>query len=269
MEARLLGWAGVQLRDGASSVVIDPLADAGAVFAAAGDLARDVKLPETVEPEAGAAVGLVTHLHRDHADAAALACALAPQAQVLLPQPYGGSDLDNAAIAQAAAELDARGLDLRPVAPWEAVEVDGWRCTAVAAADGAGDPQVSWLVERGGVAIFHGGDTLPHGWWWRIAELAAGPIALAFVPINGARVAFPHRRPQSPLRAVMNAEEAAVAATLLKARRAVPIHYGAYAFPPVYRPDADALERFRAAAEVEVDVPALGAWFDVEAPVVA
>jgi L-ascorbate metabolism protein UlaG (beta-lactamase superfamily) len=260
MQARLLGWAGIELRDGGSSLVIDPLRDAGAVWAAAGDLARDVPLPEVVESD-GASVALVTHLHRDHADAAALP----PGAPVLLPEPYGGDALEEAGVAQAAAELEAAGLELRHVRPWETVELDGWSCTAVPAADGTGDPQVSWLVARGDRVVFHGGDTLTHGWWWRIAERAPAAIDVAFLPINGARVRFPHRRPASPLRAVMDGAEAAVAAKLLRAGRLVPIHYGAYDFAPVYEPDPDALGTLRAAAEVDVLVPPLGDWFEVAA----
>jgi L-ascorbate metabolism protein UlaG (beta-lactamase superfamily) len=270
MEARLLGWAGVQLRDGASSLVVDPLEDAGAVWAAAGELARRVPLPPVVpaEPAGSAAAGLVTHLHRDHADAAALQAALAPGAPVLVPEPYGGGDVEEAAVAQAAAELDAAGLDVRTVRPWESVEVDGWTCTATPAADGTGDPQVSWLVARDGAAVFHGGDTLPHGWWWRIAERAGRRIDVAFLPINGARVAFPHRRPASPRPVVMDGTDAAVAGALLRAGRVVPIHYDAYTFPPVYEPDPDALGTLRAAAAehgVVVDTPARGAWFEVAA----
>src|SRR4051812_22626897 len=93
MRARLLGWAGVQLAAGDSHLVIDPLQDAAAVFAAAGDLSNDVPLPPVLpaDPPGQAVAGLLTHLHRDHADAAALAGALAPGAPVLLPEPAGGS----------------------------------------------------------------------------------------------------------------------------------------------------------------------------------
>ena len=269
MDARLLGWAGLELRDAGSTLVVDPLQDAGAVWAPAGDLARDVPLPPVLpaeSPGAGAA-GLVTHLHRDHADAAALAAALAPGAPVLLPEPYGGGPVEEAAVMQADAELRAAGLRLRTVRPWETVEVDGWSCTATPAADGTGDPQVSWLVSRGGATVFHGGDTLPHGWWWRIAERAGAPIDLAFLPVNAPRVAFPHRRPASPLPIVMDGEQAAVAARLLRARRLVPIHHGAYHFPPVFVPEAEALDRVRSAAAehgVELATPELGTWFGVQ-----
>jgi L-ascorbate metabolism protein UlaG (beta-lactamase superfamily) len=274
MQARTLGWAGVQLRDAAGGVVVDPLADPSAVWAPFGDPGFAVPVPQVVpaEPAGGALAGLVTHLHRDHADAAALASALEPGAPVLVPAPYGGSDREELALAQATRELDAAGLALHAMAPWERYDLGSWSITALPAADGSGDPQVSWLVSGADGVIFHGGDTLMHGWWWRIAERSPRPIDVAFLPINAARVAFPHRRPASPLPAIMGGREAAIAARLLRARRLVPIHYGAYAFPPFYEPDPDALATLEQAAaeqEVAVTVPPIGKWFDVAAPVAA
>ena len=72
MRIRWLGWAGVEIEAEGARVVVDPLADAGAVFAPFGERAEGRPLPEVVAPEPGAVAGLVTHLHRDHADAAAL-----------------------------------------------------------------------------------------------------------------------------------------------------------------------------------------------------
>lgn len=165
MEIRLLGWAGVQLRSGDASLVIDPLREPAAVWAYAGERARDVPLPKVVpaEPAGAAGVGLVTHLHRDHADAAALAAALLPGAPVLVPEPYGGSEVEEAGLIEAGAELDAAGLEVRPVRAWERHDVEGWQVTALPAVDGSGDPQVSWLVARDGVTIVHAGDTMWHG----------------------------------------------------------------------------------------------------------
>lgn len=268
MNARLLGWAGVQLRAGDTGIVIDPLHDAAAVWAAAGDLARGVPMPPVVaaEPAGAAAAGLLTHLHRDHADAAALGAALRPGAPVLAPAGYGGDAVEEAGLVDARAELEASGLELREVEPWESLEVDGWQLTALPAADGTGDPQVSWLVERDGVAIVHAGDTLTHGWWWRIARRASGPIDAAFLPINAAVVAFPHRQPATAQPIVMDGRQAAAAALALAARRLVPIHYGAYDFDPIYRPDPDALATLSSVAGdlgVEVQTPEVGAWFDV------
>lgn len=263
----MLGWAGVQLRDGSSSVVIDPLRDPEALWAFAADLARDVALPAVVaaEPAGDAVVALVTHLHRDHADTAALKAALRTDGLVLAPEPFGGDEVEEAALEPAATALRRSGLTVRHVRPWERVEVDGWAVTALPAADGTGDPQVSWLVERD-AAVVHCGDTLMHGWWWRIARRASRPIDVAFLPINGARVRFPHRRPPSPLPAVMTGSDAAIATASLGARRVVPMHFGAYDLPPLYVPDAEALASLHRAAAtqgVAVEAPDLGAWFAV------
>ena len=110
MRLTWLGWAGAELESGGATVVVDPLRDAGAVFAPLGEQAAGTPLPSVVAPTAGAAVaGLVTHLHRDHADAGALAAALAPGAPVLEPPAGGGEGLEELALAQAEHELAAAG----------------------------------------------------------------------------------------------------------------------------------------------------------------
>src|SRR5216684_370171 len=101
MQIRWLGWAGVEVEAEGEHVVVDPLADAGAVFASLGELAAGCPLPAVVAPTPGALAGMVTHLHRDHADAAALAAAVTLGAPVLEPTGYGGAGLEQLAIAQA------------------------------------------------------------------------------------------------------------------------------------------------------------------------
>jgi L-ascorbate metabolism protein UlaG (beta-lactamase superfamily) len=44
MKARWLGWAGVEIEAEGAALVIDPLADPGATFAALGDGAGEVEL---------------------------------------------------------------------------------------------------------------------------------------------------------------------------------------------------------------------------------
>src|SRR4051812_49458729 len=140
MEIKWLGWAGVELAVDDVTLVIDPLDDATAVFAPLGPDAR-VALPDVVPATPGEAVaGLVTHLHRDHADAAALASALAPGAPVLEPPPAGGAGQENLALAQAEHELTAAGMQRRHVEEWETVAAGPFRLTALPAADGIGDP---------------------------------------------------------------------------------------------------------------------------------
>jgi len=248
MQIRWLGWAGMEVEAEGARLVVDPLQDAGAVFAFLGERAAAITPPAVVTAEAGAVAGLVTHLHRDHADAAALDQALASGAPVLEPRPWGGAYLEEAAVAQADAELTATGLDRRPVDPWTTVEVGPFAITAIPAADGTGDPQVSWLVESGGRRVLHLGDTLFHGWWWRIRERFGAPHVVC-APINGARLTFPHRQPPSTLPGVMDPEQAALAAELLRAETLMPMHYGAYAAPGLYEPVADPLDRLRAASD--------------------
>ena len=77
MRIRWLGWAGAEIEgEEGEHVVVDPLEDAKAVFAWLGDRAAAMPLPAIIAPRAGAVAGLVTHLHRDHADAAALRAAV-------------------------------------------------------------------------------------------------------------------------------------------------------------------------------------------------
>ncbi len=255
MRITWLGWAGAQIEAEGERVVLDPLQDARAVFAWLGERAGECSPPQVAAPASGAIAGLVTHLHRDHADADALAGALAPGAPVLEPPDYGGAALERLAIAQADGELDAAGLARQALAPWTSETIGPFTLTALPAVDGTGDPQVSWLVEAEGRRVLHLGDTMFHGWWWRIAE-RFGAVDAVLAPINGARLTFPHRRPASPLAGAMDPEQAALAAELLGARRLVPMHYGAYEIEGVYEPVDDALARVAGASErvVALDV---------------
>jgi L-ascorbate metabolism protein UlaG (beta-lactamase superfamily) len=185
--------------------------------------------------------------HRDHADAGTLAGALAADATVYEPIPPDGSEFENLGLAQADAELQRAGLKRRAVSEWDTVEAGPFRLTALPAVDGTGDPQVSWLVEADDMRALHLGDTIFHGYWWRIAQRHR-PFNVVFAPINGAVVDFPHRRPPSPLAAVMDPEQAALAGELLRAEILVPMHYGGFGINPWYRPVADPLLRFQAAA---------------------
>jgi L-ascorbate metabolism protein UlaG (beta-lactamase superfamily) len=240
MNARWLGWAGVELEHEGETVVIDPLADPAGTFAGFGAPAEDVELPEVAPATPGAAAGLVSHLHRDHADASALAAVLSPTAAVHHPEP---AEEANLALAQAEHELGAAELPRRAVKTWETLEAGPFTFTALPAVDGLGDPQVSWLVEAGGTRVLHLGDTVFHGAWWQMAR-RFGPFDVVFAPVNGAVVDFPHQQPPSPLPAAMEPEQAALAGELLGAGTVVPMHYGGYGFEPHYLPIADARERF-------------------------
>jgi L-ascorbate metabolism protein UlaG (beta-lactamase superfamily) len=248
MRIRWLGWAGVEIEANGERVVVDPLLDPAVVFAWLGERARALPLPDVVPARPGAIAGLLTHLHRDHADAAALNAALAGSAIVYEPADYGGDARERLAVVQADHELTAAGLVRQPAAAWTTASAGPFSVTALPAVDGTGDPQVSWLVEADGRRVLHLGDTMWHGWWWRIAD-RYGPPDVVLAPINGARLTLPHRQPVSSLPGAMEPEQAALAAELLQANRLVPIHYGGYDLPGVYEPVDNPLGRLTAATD--------------------
>ena len=249
MKVRWLGWAGVEIEADGAPLVIDPLEDPGATFAALGDGARDAHLPlgRRARGSGEAVAGLVSHLHRDHADSGALAAALAPERPSTSPSgpavrpPRTSPWRRRTRNSNAPASRDGRSSNGRRL------EVGPFAITPLPAVDGLGDPQVSWLVEAGGHRVLHLGDTIFHGYWWRMAR-RHGPFDLVFAPINGAVIDFPHLQPPSVLAAAMEPEQAALAGDLLGARTVVPMHYDGYGIDPWYRPIDDAAGRFRAAA---------------------
>ena len=248
MRLTWLGWAGVELETDGATVVVDPLEDAGAVFAPLGERAADIPLPQVVPPSAGRALaGLVTHLHRDHADARALEAALAPGATVFEPPLGNGDELEELALVQADQELAATGLARTQVGPWQSFTAGPFTLTALPACDGIGDPQVSWLAEADGIRVLHLGDTTWHGYWWRMVR-RHGPFDVVLLPVNGAVLRFPHRRPASPLPGALTPEQAAIAAELLGPRLAIPIHAEGYEIEGIYEPVSDAAEEFASAA---------------------
>ncbi len=247
MDIRRLGFAGLQITSGDTSILVDAITSLGAMTQWIGEAREPLPAPDPAE------LALVTHLHRDHADAAALRGA--GVRRVLRPAPAAGRGMETIACAEAEAEL--AGLEQQVVAEWETVTEGPFTITAVPASDGFGDPQVSWVVEADGTRILHAGDTLFHGAWWLIA-MRCGPIDIAFLPVNGAVADLPHRQPPSPLPACMDPQQAAVAGALLKAATVVPIHYGAIHGPPVYTQVDDPAGTFAAAAGPDARVVGVG-----------
>lgn len=242
MIIRRLGWAGIEVESGGQRLAIDPIVGFG-------DLEQFVGPPRTELPAPAGPLdaALVTHLHRDHADPDALR----DVPVVLRPAVDDGEFLETAAtVAQEAIEGTV-------VAPWDSHQLGPFTVTAVPAVDGFGDPQISWAVEADGRRILHCGDTLFHGHWWR-ARMRCGPFDAVFLPVNGAVCQFPHRTPASPFVAVLDPEQAAVAAAILEAPVAVPIHYDTIDHPPLYAPVKDAADRFAAAAGDRARVLAVG-----------
>lgn len=241
-----LAWAGIRLQLPQATLFVDPLIDPDAW----GDALKDRLV--AVGDAVGDACVLITHAHPDHFDPKAVASALGRGGT--LAYPAGTQPLPIPARVRA-----------RPSAPWEPQLLGDFTATAVPASDGYGDPQVSWVVSAGGRRIFHGGDTLWHGHWWRIGR-QFGPFDAAFLPVNGAR--FGWRKPVSGQPGVLTPEQAVAAANILGARTLVPIHYGVSPSAE-YQEVEDPIGRLRAAAtaaagSLRIQPLAPGAWVDWE-----
>lgn len=146
-----LAWAGVRLQLAESALFIDPLINRNVWESAL----ADPMIP--VDVERGDRFVLVTHRHPDHFDPLAVRKILG-DAGVLV------CDSDVAPLAA------AEGFKVRLASLYEPVLLGDFTATAVPAMDGYGDPQVSWIVSTGDKRVLHCGDTLWHGYWWRIGR---------------------------------------------------------------------------------------------------
>jgi L-ascorbate metabolism protein UlaG (beta-lactamase superfamily) len=265
VRARRLGWAGIELEAGGESLVVDHMLDPGSILSfSLGEEERD----ELVAPEPGwARAALLTHLHRDHADPDAIERAVVAGGPVHRPvRRPNPSALEQAATGEAEAALRATARPVVESEPGDTHAIGAFTVTAVAASDGLGSPQVSWLIEADGQRVLHAGDTLWHGAWWEIA-LAHGPIEVAFLPANGVEIAYPGWEPAVGVPAVMTPHQAVEATRALGARTLAPIHYNrTFEHPDFYRPIAGAEQLIRTlAAERGVTVSFLepGDWVEV------
>ncbi|WHT15606.1 MBL fold metallo-hydrolase [Crossiella sp. CA-258035] len=260
MRMRRLGWAGLEIEADGERLVIDYVRDLSPLFTGWQPGERLTK------PSGPVTAALLTHLHRDHTDAAALAEVLTPGAPVLRPAPGHGDDVDNVTTLPAERELAQHRLAAEVVDTWSTRELGPFRVTAVPAVDGLGDPQLNWVVQADGQRVFHGGDTMFHGYWWLIARRFS-PFDAAFLPANGAVVDAPHLQPPSPLPAAMDPRQAAAAAAILDARHAVPMHYEAEVPDKIagYVEVTDPAQEFRMHAGGRAHVLPTGAWLDLAA----
>jgi len=226
MHIQRLAWAGIRLSVGDVDLFVDaraPDAQGGAPGPA-------------LESAAGKRYALVTHHHGDHLDLRALAPVLGERGYLVVHE-------------EVARWVDNRVVNVQRVRAHEPVfltrTVGEFVAWCVPAADGFGAPQFSWIVDGAGKRVIHCGDTLWHGAWWDIAR-AYGPFDAAFVPINGARQ-LSGRFVDAGQPMMMTPEQAASAASVLRARLAIPIHYGGGSAEYIEEPDAE--QRFvRAAA---------------------
>jgi L-ascorbate metabolism protein UlaG (beta-lactamase superfamily) len=175
---------------------------------------RGEPLAYTVEQLPKLAAVIVSHDHYDHYDLEAF-------------RAYADKDVPMLVKSGMASKARAAGFtNVIVLEAW-----DQWiGYVKVVAAPGAHSvPELSYVLQRGGLTVFFGGDTL------LIPELTEvgrrfGPIDLALLPVNGLCI-----RPANDLQIVMNAREAASLCNTLQARVAVPLHYPFTGGPEVDR----------------------------------
>lgn len=263
MRMRRLGWAGVEIECDDETLVIDYVQDKSPMLPML--RSPDEPFPSCSRP-GETSVALLTHLHADHADADAIAAALHAGAPVFRPMPATGNKDDVELTSIAEKKFTHYKLATEIVGVWEERRVGPFRMFSAPAVDGFGDPQHSWIVECGGRRIIHAGDTLFHGYWWRIAH-RFGPFDVAFLPINAPVCNWPHLQPPSSVEATMTPEEAAVAAHIIHSKSVVPIHYGSLNKVPIYVETPHSTERLRNKSK-EFSIRAMlhepAEWFELD-----
>jgi L-ascorbate metabolism protein UlaG (beta-lactamase superfamily) len=234
-----LSWAGVRIETGEASIFIDPWTNKAAFD---GDWPRPI-VPITASTKRRAV--LITHLHNDHFDAAAVKELFAEGGQLFC--------LDSVA-----ATVASKGITTRPAPVYQPQTFADAVMIPVPAADGFGDIQISWIVKAGGRTIIHCGDTIWHS-GFDVTGRTYGPFDVAFLPINGVMI---HGRPiDVDVPFTLTPLQAANAAALLHAKRIVPIHYGVSSAD--YREQEAAMAtvtKLAAAKGIAVSAVAEGEW---------
>ena len=230
MRIQRLSWAGIKVESGPCVVLVDPLLDCDRLRPFMGEAKSEIV--SSLATESADAI-LVTHLHPDHYDPSAIRRWLRPGGPVLCP-------------LRAVDRIRSDGFVADGLALNQSTSFGQLKATAVPAVDGFGDDQVSWVIDADGQRIIHCGDTLWHGYWWRIAKKMA-PFDLAVLPINGARTRFEGLEP-SGIEAAMTPEQAAAAGMLLRAKAVCPMHYEMFNSPPLYAEHPHAEHEFVEAA---------------------
>ena len=236
LQVRKLSWAGILIETAHTALFIDAI----------GVDEKKGEKPEVLATSLHADA-VITHHHGDHFD------------KVLLRKLL--SDDGRLVCVRAALDwVDQRNLRVQPVDMWQPVFFppagDDLVAFPVPAVDGWGSPQVSWVIDGGGVRIFHGGDTQWHADLVNVGR-AYGPFDVAFLPINGASQQS-GRFVYQGIPAVLTPSQAVAAAQLLRAKAIVPIHFGG-SDPPNYIEVADPLGGLLGAAKsANIPVRVLG-----------
>jgi L-ascorbate 6-phosphate lactonase len=213
-----LGQATVALRGARANVLVDPFLSPH----------PDRLVPPPFPPHevGGLHAVLCTHEHWDHFDAEALPelAQASPEAVFVVPEPIVeavvalGIDAGRVVGAQPEHSIELEGLTIHPVPACHGVEADDAYTFGRELSDGL-VRYLGYVVELGGVRVYHAGDTIPFdGLEEQLRELA---IDVALLPINGRDA----EREGQGIVGNMDAREAAYVADAAGADAVIPIHY--------------------------------------------
>lgn len=230
-----LSWAGIMIEHESTTILIDPLGGMNEELEQVVGKPCEAILAFDSLPEVDAI--LVTHIHHDHFD---------PRSIV---KRYG-KDVPIYAPSLIRTEIMKKGFSqVTGFHIGDHGKVGSLEITAVESMDGFGFPQIAWLVNDGSQKLLHAGDTLWHGYWWNLAR-KFGPIDIACLPINGAVLTLPPHYASTTQEACMTPEQAVEASHILNVSTLIPIHYGTFHEPPLYKESEHVLDRLRAAARL-------------------
>lgn len=223
MHIQKLPWAGIRVQTETTSLAIDPLYHFPSKF----NVPHEPFYP--LDEFGSVDAVLITHHHADHFDPEAIAAYYGKDIPVYFPK-------ESAEMAR-----NTTLTHINEASVGDSYTIGDLTVTATYSLDGAGDPQVAWIVEGGGKKLIHCGDTLWHGYWWKIAK-AHGPVDVACLPVNAAVIQFPGMTPSGqPI--TLSPEQAVSASIVLGAATLLPIHYVAIHHPPIYTETPDILNR--------------------------
>ena len=217
-----LGQAGFAVRAGGTTLLLDPF------------LARrpDRLSPPPFSPEQATGIGaiLCSHEHIDHFDAESLPglAAASPEAKVVVPTPLVprvtalGILPDRVIGAQPDEPFELDGVTIHPVPALHGVDVADAYTFGRELSDGL-YRYLGYVVEAGGLRVYHAGDTLADEELEdRLTRLAPD---VALLPINGRD----HYREAQNLVGNMDHREAVSLAASVGAGLLVPMHYDMFA----------------------------------------
>ncbi|MGI9020313.1 MAG: metal-dependent hydrolase [Solirubrobacterales bacterium] len=223
MEIRYHGHSCFELAEGDARVLIDPFLKPNSPTA--------VATGEEVEPTQI----LLTHGHVDHvADAVGVAkrTGAAIAAQVEIASWLEARDVENVADPNLGGTVTFDGGWAKLVQAFHTSTLPGSSEAPFSAEHGTPVGQAAgWVVNLGGVTVYHAGDTCLFGDMALIAR--STPIDVALLPIGG--------------HYTMDRHDAVIAAELCGAGTVIPMHYDT--FPPI---ETDA-EAFKADVESKTD----------------